>query len=108
MKLIVLSALLAVAAAGHFNDYYAVPDYSTAYSVKDPYSGVKVDKQENRLGDKTEGSYSQVLPDGRLQVVRYWVDGYSGYNADVQYYGAAKHPHTPIHHGYGNAGYVYH
>ncbi|XP_037069681.1 cuticle protein 19-like [Pollicipes pollicipes] len=80
-------------------DYYAVPDYSTAYSVKDPYSGVDVDKQENRLGHKTEGSYSVLLPDGRKQVVTYWVDGKSGYNADVKYFGVAKHPKKPIAHG---------
>ena len=85
-------------------DYYSVPDYSTAHAVRDVYSGVNVDSQENRLGDRTEGSYSVDLPDGRKQVVTYWVDGYSGYNADVQYIGQAHHPQV-----YGNgAGYGVH
>ncbi|XP_037069628.1 uncharacterized protein LOC119091011 [Pollicipes pollicipes] len=77
-------------------DYYAVPDYNTAYSIKDGYSGVDIDSQENRHGQQTEGSYSAQLPDGRRQQVTYWVDGDSGYNADVQYYGVAKHPQTPV------------
>ncbi|XP_037069586.1 adult-specific cuticular protein ACP-20-like isoform X2 [Pollicipes pollicipes] len=97
-------------------DYYAVPDYNTAYSIKDGYSGVDVDSQENRHGQQTEGSYSAQLPDGRRQQVTYWVDGDSGYNADVKYYGVAKHPQTPVNSygggfrsgsvgGYGGYGY---
>ena len=45
---------------------------------------------EARDGDKTTGSYSVILPDGRKQTVNYYVDGYSGYVADVQYDGYAK------------------
>ena len=104
--MLVLAALVAAAAASGYGgyqnqnvDYYSVPDYSTAHAVRDAYSGVNVGSQENRLGDRTEGSYSVDLPDGRRQVVTYWVDGYSGYNADVQYVGQAYHPQT-----YGNAG----
>ena len=81
-------------------DYYSVPDYSTGYSVQDPYSGVDMASQENRLGDRTEGSYSVLLPDGRRQTVTYWVDGDSGYNARVTYEGVAHHPQTPVL-GYG-------
>ncbi|XP_043188157.1 cuticle protein 19-like [Amphibalanus amphitrite] len=105
MKVLILAALVAVAAASGYNayqagqDYYSVPDYSTAHAVRDVYSGVNVDSQENRLGDRTEGSYSVDLPDGRKQIVTYWVDGYSGYNADVQYVGQARHPQP-----YGQAG----
>ena len=60
--------------------------------MTDPYSGVDNTKAESRLGSRTDGSYSTLLPDGRKQVVNYWVDGDSGYNADVQYYGVAHHP----------------
>ena len=45
---------------------------------------------EARDGDKTTGNYQVVLPDGRKQTVNYYVDGYSGYVADVQYDGYAK------------------
>ena len=80
-------------------DYYSVPDYSTAHAVQDPYSGVNTNSRENRLGERTEGSYSVDLPDGRKQIVTYWVDGLSGYNADVQYLGQAVHPKVAA--GYG-------
>ena len=45
---------------------------------------------EAREGDKTTGNYWVVLPDGRKQIVNYYVDGYSGYVADVKYEGEAK------------------
>ena len=76
-------------------DYHSVPDYNTAYSIQDPYSGVDVSSRENRLGDRTEGQYSVLLPDGRRQIVTYWVDGNSGYNARVSYEGVARHPQVP-------------
>ena len=85
-------------------DYYSVPDYSTAHAVQDPYSGVNTNSRENRLGERTEGSYSVDLPDGRKQIVTYWVDGNSGFNADVQYVGRAQHPGIPIVPG-GGVGY---
>jgi hypothetical protein len=42
---------------------------------------------EARNGDKTTGAYFVELPDGRLQRVDYYVDGYSGYVARVTYSG---------------------
>ena len=69
----------------------SVPDYSYGYGVNDPVSGVHNTKEETRLGDRTEGSYSTILPDGRRQIVTYWVDGKSGYNAQVTYEGVAHH-----------------
>ena len=45
---------------------------------------------EARNGDDTKGSYTVVLPDGRRQTVNYYVNGYSGYVADVSYDGYAK------------------
>ena len=64
--------------------------YKYDYAVKDDYHYVDMDKYETRDGDKTTGSYSVVLPDGRKQIVTYYVDGYSGYVADVKYEGYAK------------------
>ena len=47
-------------------------------------------KCESRYGDDTKGNYWVVLPDGRKQNVNYYVNGYSGYVADVTYDGYAK------------------
>jgi len=49
-----------------------------------------MNQYEARDGDNTKGSYSVVLPDGRRQNVNYYVNGYSGYVADVTYDGYAK------------------
>ena len=39
---------------------------------------------EMRDRDRTDGKYYVQLPDGRLQTVSYFVDGYSGFVAKVQ------------------------
>ncbi|KAF2361633.1 Insect cuticle protein [Trinorchestia longiramus] len=46
---------------------------------------------ESRDGDNTQGSYYVALPDGRRQTVTYYVNGDSGYVADVQYSGEARY-----------------
>ena len=53
---------------------------------------------EVRHGDKTTGSYSVVMPDGRRQNVNYSDDGYSGLIADVTYDDAYT---KPIKNNYG-------
>ncbi|XP_043204552.1 uncharacterized protein LOC122371866 [Amphibalanus amphitrite] len=73
-------------------EIHSIPDYSYGYGIDDPASGVQNTKEETRFGDRTEGSYSTLLPDGRRQIVTYWVDGNSGYNAQVTYEGVAHHP----------------
>ncbi len=65
--------------------------YHYKYAVKDDYSYVDFGAKENRHGDYTDGYYYVVLPDGRRQIVNYYVDGYSGYVADVKYEGEAKY-----------------
>lgn len=64
--------------------------YDFGYAVKDGYSYADFGHNENRNGDNTKGQYNVVLPDGRRQVVNYYVDGYSGYVADVKYEGDYK------------------
>ena len=66
--------------------------YDFDWSVKDEYSGNDFGQQESRDGDKTQGSYYVQLPDGRLQKVTYYVDGDSGFVADVSYEGEARYP----------------
>ncbi|XP_064122437.1 cuticle protein-like [Macrobrachium nipponense] len=66
--------------------------YDFNWAVKDEYSGNDFGHQESRDGDNTQGSYYVQLPDGRLQTVRYYVNGDSGYVAEVSYQGEARYP----------------
>ncbi|CAL4153992.1 unnamed protein product, partial [Meganyctiphanes norvegica] len=59
--------------------------YDFDWSVKDDESGNDFGHEESRDGDFTEGSYYVLLPDGRLQKVSYYVDGDSGFVAEVDY-----------------------
>ncbi|KAG7159139.1 Pro-resilin-like 66 [Homarus americanus] len=65
--------------------------YDFNYVVRDNV-GNDFGHQEARDGYNTQGSYSVLLPDGRLQKVTYYVDGDSGYVAEVTYEGEAKYP----------------
>ncbi|XP_050728894.1 pro-resilin-like [Eriocheir sinensis] len=66
--------------------------YDFQWAVRDDSSGNDFGHQENRDGDHTQGSYYVQLPDGRLQKVSYFVDGDSGYVAEVSYEGQARYP----------------
>ena len=72
--------------------YHEEPaNYAYNYAVNDDYAGVNFNQEESRNGYATNGKYSVLLPDGRTQTVTYTVgDGYTGYQADVQYSGYAK------------------
>ncbi|XP_063887857.1 uncharacterized protein LOC135115242 [Scylla paramamosain] len=70
------------------------PKYAFNWEVEDHYSGNDFDHQEEREYDNTKGSYSVQLPDGRLQKVTYYVDGDSGYIAEVTYEGEAQYPES--------------
>ncbi|XP_047479304.1 pro-resilin-like isoform X2 [Penaeus chinensis] len=61
--------------------------YSFNWAVSDDSSSNEFGHQEARDGDDTQGSYYVQLPDGRLQTVKYFVDGDSGYVAEVNYEG---------------------
>ena len=52
-----------------------------------PYYAPVVDfgAQEQRYGDYTSGEYDLVQPDGLRRVVKYTVNGKSGFVADVSY-----------------------
>ena len=58
--------------------------YNFGYAVEDPESGNNFGQQETRDGDSTSGSYFVQMPDGRMQIVNYSVEGDSGYVVDIQ------------------------
>ncbi|KAG7166342.1 pro-resilin-like [Homarus americanus] len=111
-KVVLLLGAVALAAADSFPSYsYRGPhgsseesfesfesyesseaQYNFNYAVKHDPSGNDFGHQETRDGDNTQGSYYVQLPDGRLQTVTYFVDGDSGYIADVKYDGEARYP----------------
>ncbi|XP_066948508.1 pro-resilin-like [Macrobrachium rosenbergii] len=64
--------------------------YSFNWAVDHDPSSNEFGHQETRDGDNTQGSYYVELPDGRLQTVKYFVDGDSGYVAEVNYDGSAS------------------
>ncbi|XP_069956328.1 pro-resilin-like [Cherax quadricarinatus] len=61
------------------------PQYNSQYAVRDDYSGNDFGHDESRNGYDTKGSYYVQLPDGRLQKVTYYVNGDSGYVAEVSF-----------------------
>ncbi|XP_037802466.1 pro-resilin-like isoform X1 [Penaeus monodon] len=104
-KVLILLGLAALAAADSFESYeYRPPQrrsseesyesgeakYDFNWAVSHDPSSNEFGHQEARDGDHTQGSYYVQLPDGRLQTVKYFVDGDSGYVAEVNYEGEAS------------------
>ncbi len=89
---------------GGYNPYHDAPaHYQYGYKVNDDYHGVDFGHEEKREGKYMEGVYHVLLRDGRGQTVKYNVDGYGGYVADVSYsgkgYAPPPHkPHKPVKH----------
>ncbi|KAL7634363.1 UNVERIFIED_CONTAM: hypothetical protein RMT77_014740 [Armadillidium vulgare] len=59
--------------------------YEFAYGVDDSDSGNQFSHSETSDGQHVTGKYSVLLPDGRLQVVKFASDPVGGYRADVSY-----------------------
>ncbi|KAF4522234.1 hypothetical protein B566_EDAN009078 [Ephemera danica] len=103
MKVIIaLFVLVTVASAhksedGHQEEYNHHPKYNFAYAVKDTHTHDIKHHNEHRDGDKTEGEYSLVEPDGTIRTVKYHVHGKSGFVATVHRSGHSVHP-QPVHH----------
>lgn len=68
------------------------PKYDYNYSVWHDPSGNNYEAQETRDGYDTKGFYYVTLPDGRNQRVTYYVNGDSGYVAEVTYEGEPQYP----------------
>merc|ERR1711893_510624 len=54
--------------------------YANEYDQKQNFG-----QKEHRNENEVMGQYHVLLPDGRVQTVRYYVDKYSGFIADVSY-----------------------
>ncbi|XP_042890781.1 pro-resilin-like [Penaeus japonicus] len=103
-KIFLLLAVVSAAAAQRRPYAYSAPrsseesyesseaKYNFNWAVSDDSSSNEFGHQEARDGDHTQGSYYVQLPDGRLQTVKYFVDGDSGYVAEVSYEGEARYP----------------
>ncbi|XP_042858667.1 pro-resilin-like isoform X2 [Penaeus japonicus] len=103
-KVLILLSLAAFAAADSFESYEYRPPHRSSeesyesgeakydfnWAVSDDSSSNEFGHQEARDGENTQGSYYVQLPDGRLQTVKYFVDGDSGYVAEVNYEGEAS------------------
>ncbi|XP_069987042.1 uncharacterized protein [Penaeus vannamei] len=85
-QLLILSVVVAsIAAAPQFfvDDQAPIP-HDFAYGVEVPETGdAKEHKQSVSPSGRTEGEYRWLLPNGLFKVVRYFVDGGSGFQAEV-------------------------
>lgn len=59
--------------------------YNFGYSVYHPPSYNDYGHQETSDGKRVDGEYRVALPDGRTQIVTYYVEGDSGFQAKVRY-----------------------
>ncbi|XP_065340240.1 cuticle protein 7-like [Cloeon dipterum] len=71
--------------------YVSEPHYAYEYAVHDEHTKDIHSHKESRKGDRTEGEYSLVEPDGTIRTVKYHVDGKSGFIAEVIRSGHAVH-----------------
>jgi len=88
---------------GYQQENYPPKPYNFNYAVNDHYSGANFRQQEASDGNKVNGQYTVLLPDGRTQIVTYNADWKNGFNAEVTYQGEAKFPEPPRG-GYGGGG----
>ncbi|XP_066948498.1 pro-resilin-like [Macrobrachium rosenbergii] len=72
------------------DESFESPKYNFQFGVHE--DSASFEHQEARDDDETQGSYVVQLPDGRRQTVRYFVNGGSGYVAEVTYDGEARYP----------------
>jgi hypothetical protein len=76
--------------------FQAPPQYEFKYGVKDTHTQDIKEQAEKRVGDKVEGYYSLLEPDGTTRTVKYTADHHSGFNAVVTKSGQAVHPAAPV------------
>ncbi|CAB3382584.1 Hypothetical predicted protein [Cloeon dipterum] len=87
-----VAAAPALAVAGYNDDAHWGPaEYAFEYAVHDDHTKDIHSHKESRKGDRTDGEYSLVEPDGTIRTVKYYVDGKSGFVAEVIRSGHAVH-----------------
>lgn len=59
--------------------------YDISWGIDDREEGNVFSHSERSEGNDVQGEYRVLLPDGRMQVVSFWADPESGYNAKVNY-----------------------
>ena len=69
---------------GHEDHYDHHPAYKFQYKIADKKHGDYHGQEEHRDGDKVEGVYWLVEPDGHKRIVKYRADKKSGFIAEVQ------------------------
>ncbi|XP_068210412.1 cuticle protein 19-like [Palaemon carinicauda] len=77
---------------GNSDESFEPAKYNFRLGVHDDSTSASFEHQEARDEDETQGSYTVQLPDGRRQTVKYFVNGDSGYVAEVTYEGEARYP----------------
>ncbi|KAF0288190.1 Pro-resilin [Amphibalanus amphitrite] len=88
------------APSGAGQEEFPPQPYSFEYEVKDD-EGNDYGHKEESDGSRVEGEYRVLLPDTRVQTVTYYVEGDSGFVADVQYEGEAQFPEDSQNGQYG-------
>ena len=68
------------------------PKYEFKYGVKDDHTHDIKEQAEKRDGDKVEGYYKLVEPDGTTRTVHYTADKNTGFHAHVDVSGRTVHP----------------
>lgn len=72
--------------------------YEFSYKVKDQQTGSDYSHTETRDGDRAQGEFNVLLPDGRKQIVEYEADQ-DGFKPQIRYEGEANAGE-----GYGSGG----
>jgi hypothetical protein len=70
----------------------AYPKYEFKYGIKDAHTKDTKEQAEKRDGDKVEGYYKLVEPDGTTRTVHYTADKHTGFQAQVLRSGHVIHP----------------
>jgi hypothetical protein len=75
---------ISISGCSHFHEnHYAPAEYEFGYVVHDEHTGDIKHQKESRDGDKVEGEYSFIEPDGYRRTVRYSADKHTGFTARV-------------------------
>jgi hypothetical protein len=78
------------------NNFQVEPNYAFNYDVNDAQTNDIKEHAERRVGDKVDGHYSVIEPDGTTRTVQYTADDRNGFNAVVTRQGDARHPVHPL------------